>query len=135
MKKLILAGFVAGIWMNISEFVRNELLIKNVWVSGFQDLGLIFPSEPINGAIWGVWAFIFTAVLVWLITKFSVLQSTAIAWILGFVLLWLGMWNMGVLPKGLLYWAVPWSFVEVFVAAFIGNWILRRGGSKNERVA
>jgi len=126
MKRLILAVVAAGVWMNISEFIRNELLIKNIWVDGFKMLGLVFPSEPINGSIWGLWAFIFATMLVWLTTKFSVLQSTIITWLLGFALLWLGMWNMGILPSGLLFWAVPWSFIEVFVAAYIGNWILRK---------
>lgn len=119
MKRFFLAILVAGIWMNVSEFIRNELLIKHIWVNGFSRIGLPFPSEPVNGVIWGLWAFIFVAVLAWLTTKFDVLKSTIISWVLGFVLLWIAMWNMGILPAGLLYWAVPWSFGEVYVAAFI----------------
>jgi hypothetical protein len=119
MNRYLLAVFAAGVWMNLSEFIRNELLLKNTWVDGFKDIGLSFPSDPLNGAVWALWAFIFVAVLTLISTKFDVIVSTIISWSLGFVLLWVAVWNMGILPSGLLYWAVPWSFVEVYVAALI----------------
>ena len=112
--------------MNLSEFIRNELLLKDTWIDGFRDIGLSFPSEPLNGAVWALWAFIFVAILTLVSTKFDVISSTIISWSLGFVLLWVAVWNMGVLPSGLLYWAVPWSFVEVYVAAFIISRIVIR---------
>ena len=118
-KQLVLAVVGAGIWMNLNEFIRNELLLKQKWIDGFKEIGLIFPAEPINGALWGLWAMVFVAFLLWLITKFNVFTSAIIAWGLGFVLLWLALWNMGVLPNGILYWAVPWSFIEVYVAGLI----------------
>ena len=127
MKRYLLAVLAAGVWMNVSEFGRNELVIKDVWVDGFAKMGLSFPAAPVNGALWGLWVFIFAAVLAVLIAnKFGVLKSVLISWITGFVLLWLAMWNMGVMPDGLLYWAVPWSFVEVYVAALICHGILRK---------
>lgn len=126
MKNYILAVLASGIWINISEFIRNEMLIKELWISGFQEKGLAFPSSPLNGAIWGLWAFIFASILAWLCTKFDILSSTLIAWAMGFVLLWLAMWNMGVLPPKILYWAVPWSFLEVYVAALICRWIIAK---------
>lgn len=119
MKRFFLAVLAAGLWMNISEFIRNELLIKQVWISGFEEIGLSFPSAPINGAVWALWVFIFVAVLAWLTIRFNILMSTIISWVNGYVLLWIAMWNMGVLPSGLLWWAVPWSFVEVYIAAFM----------------
>lgn len=105
--------------MKVSEIIRNELLIKHLWVNGFKEIGLSFPSNPINGAIWGVWAFIFVSILAWLTTKFDALKSTVISWVMGFVLLWIAMWNMGVMPGELLFWAVPWSLIEVYIAAVI----------------
>ncbi|MDH3219774.1 MAG: hypothetical protein OEO19_09600 [Gammaproteobacteria bacterium] len=120
-KQFVLAVIAAGLWMNFSEFIRNEILLKEYWLDGFNDIGLTFPSAPVNGASWGLWAMIFAAFLTWLITRFSILQSTVISWVLGFVLLWIAMWNLGVLPEGILYWAIPWSFAEVYVAGFISR--------------
>ena len=116
MKRYLFAILAAGVWMNVSEFIRNELLIKHLWVNGFKEIGLSFPSNPINGAIWGVWAFIFVSILAWLTTKFDALKSTVISWVMGFVLLWIAMWNMGVMPGELLFWAVPWSLIEVYIS-------------------
>lgn len=125
-QKYVFAIISACIWMNVSEFVRNELILKKYWIDGFQNIGLIFPSAPINGIIWGLWALIFVICLTWLITKFSVLKSTIISWILGFTLLWIAMWNMNILPAGILYLAIPWSFIEVFLASLIIQFFLNR---------
>ncbi|MBI5451377.1 MAG: hypothetical protein HY940_08475 [Gammaproteobacteria bacterium] len=119
MKKTVLAIIAAGTWMNLSEFVRNEWLLKQVWHDGFQHLGLVFPAAPLNGIMWVVWSFIFVTVLALLTPRLGVLLSALSCWVLGFGLLWIAMWNMGTLPAGLLQWAVPWSLVEVVVAAYL----------------
>ncbi len=56
MKKTLLPILLATIWIGISEFVRNEFLLKSYWTGHYEDLGLIFPTEPINGAVWGIWS-------------------------------------------------------------------------------
>jgi hypothetical protein len=109
----------ATIWIIISEFVRNEFLLKSFWVSHYRGLGLVFPSGPVNGAIWGVWSVIFSIVIYFLMGKFSLIQTTLIAWITGFVLMWLVIGNLNVLPFGILAYSVPLSILEAFVAAWI----------------
>jgi len=39
--------------------------------------------------------------------------------VLGYVMMWVVIWNLSVLPFGILPVAVPWSFVEALGAAFI----------------
>ena len=124
MKKVVLATLAAGIWMNASEFIRNELLLKDQWVSGFDSLGLGFPGAPINGMVWGLWAFTMCAVIVVLLKQLSVLRATIVTWVLGFVLMWAAMLNLGVFPEGLLAIAIPWSFIEVYGSAFIAKKVL-----------
>ena len=123
MKKYLLAVVIAGIWMNLNEFVRNELVLKSYWVDGFSTLGLVFPGEPVNGVIWMLWAFLFVAMMLWLRRSIGEYQSVLLSWGLGYVLMWIALGNVGVLPKGLLYVAAPWSFAEVYVAALIGRYI------------
>lgn len=118
-KKTILPILLATIWISLSEFVRNEFLFKSYWVEHYQSLGLVFPSEPINGIIWGIWSLVF-AISIFIISKrFSLVQTSAIAWIVGFVLMWLVIDNMGVLPTKLLLYAIPLSLLEAFLAALI----------------
>jgi hypothetical protein len=119
LKKTILPIFLATVWISVSEFVRNELLVKSYWTEHYQSLGLVFPSEPINGAIWGVWSLFFAIAIFIIAKKFTLLQTTFLAWFVGFVLMWVVVGNMGVLPDGLLYIAVPLSLLEAFLATFI----------------
>ena len=119
MKKTILPILLATIWISISEFARNELLLKNYWTEHYQNLGLIFPSEPINGAIWGLWSFLFAIAIYIIAKKFSLLQTTFLSWFMAFVLMWVVTGNMDVLPYKILYFAIPLSLLEAFLASLI----------------
>ena len=118
-KKTILPILVATIWISISEFVRNELLLKSYWTSHYESLGLVFPSEPINGAIWGIWSLLFALAIYIIARKFNLVQTTLLSWFVGFVLMWVVVGNMGVLPFKILIYAIPLSFLEAFLATFI----------------
>lgn len=119
MKKNLLAVILATIWISISEFVRNEFLIKSYWTEHYEALGLGFPSEPINGAIWGIWSLCYAISIYFVAKKFNLWQTTWLSWFFGFVLMWLVIGNMGVLPFGILPFAIPLSFLEAFIASFI----------------
>jgi hypothetical protein len=118
-KKTILPVFLATIWISISEFVRNEFIVKSFWTNHYHQLGLIFPSEPINGAIWGIWSLLFAISIFIIAKKFTLIQTTFLSWFMAFVMMWVVIGNLGVLPFGLLLYAIPLSILESFVAAWI----------------
>ena len=119
--KPILSVLLATIWISISEFVRNQVFFKSYWIAHYQGLGLAFPSAPVNGAMWGVWSLLFAIAVYYLAQKFSLLQTTLLSWFMAFVMMWVVIGNLGVLPYGLLLFAVPLSLLEAFIAA----WIIR----------
>ena len=119
MRKKVLSILLATAWIASSEFVRNELLFKSSWVSHYAKLGLVFPSRPVNGALWGLWSVVFAVAIFLIAGKFTLIQTALIAWLVGFVLMWVAIGNLGVLPYGLLVFAVPLSLLESFVAALI----------------
>jgi len=119
LKKTVFPVFLATIWISLSEFVRNELLLKSYWIDHYAKRGLVFPSKPINGAVWGVWSLVFAVAIYVISKKFTLIQSTLLSWFVGFVLMWVVIGNLGVLPYGSLAFAVPLSLVEAFLAAFI----------------
>jgi len=122
MKSSILLIFLSAIWISLSEFVRNEFLFKSYWIDHYSSMGLVFPSEPLNGAVWGLWSILF-AVLVYLIRcRFSFYETIGVSWLAGFILMWVVTGNMGVLPIGILIFAVPLSLLETAGAV----WILSR---------
>lgn len=119
LKRTVLPVLLATIWISISEFTRNEFLLKSHWTSHYENMGLVFPSDPVNGAIWAIWS-LFFAIAIYVISKrFSLIQTTLLSWFVGFVLMWLVVGNMDVLPFSILYLAIPLSLLETFIAAYI----------------
>lgn len=118
-KKSILPIFLATIWISISEFVRNTFLLHDYWIDHYRKLGMTFPEEPVNGAVWGIWSMCFAIGIYILSQKYSLIQTTFLSWFVGFVFMWLVVGNMGVLPFGILPFAIPLSVVEAFLAALI----------------
>jgi hypothetical protein len=107
----IIAVILTGIWVNASEFFRNEVLLKRYWVDHYKSLGMTFSSETLNGIVWVVWGF--------LSGKFNLLQTTMVSWFVAFVLMWLVTWNLNVLPVAILSYAVPLSLLESFIGSYI----------------
>jgi hypothetical protein len=118
-KKTIWPIFLATAWVGVSEFARGSFLVRPYWVDHYAKLGLVFPEKPVNGAFWGVWSLLF-AVAVYIISRrFTLIQTALLAWFVGFVLMWVVIGNLGVLPSGIMPLAIPLSLLEAFVAALI----------------
>ena len=120
--KKVLALLSATVWISISEFVRNQFLLKQYWIDHYKSLGLVFPLEPVNGAVWGIWSVLFAALIFILAQKFSLIQTALISWFAAFVMMWVTIGNLMVLPYGILWFAVPLSLLEAFVA----SWIIKK---------
>jgi hypothetical protein len=118
-RKTILPVLAATIWISISEFVRNQVLLSSYWTEHYNNIGLVFPSNPINGAVWGLWSLLFAIAIFIISKKFTLLQTTFLSWFVGFVFMWVVIGNLGVLPYGILYFAVPLSLLEAFLASLI----------------
>jgi hypothetical protein len=119
MRKTVLPIFLATAWIGASEFVRNQLLFKSYWTEHYAGLGLVFPEKAVNGAVWGVWSLLFAVAVYAIAKKFTLIQTALLAWFVGFVFMWVVIGNLGVLPYGLLVFAVPLSLLEAFLASVI----------------
>lgn len=128
LKRTVLPILLASMVISIFEFVRNEFLLKSYWTGHYEGMGLVFPSEPINGAVWGIWSLVFAACIYIISRKFDLKATTFLSWVVGFVLMWLVVGNMGVLPFKILVYAVPASILEVFLASLI---IVKMGNPTN----
>ncbi len=116
----VLPVLIATIWISINEFARNEILLKSLWTGHYEKVAAIpFPSDPINGAVWGIWSLVFALVIRWISKGNSFKGTVLTSWVVGFVLMWLVVGNMGVLPYDILPYALPWSFAETLGATFI----------------
>jgi hypothetical protein len=119
MKKIIFQVGLSGIWIAVSEFVRNEMIFKHLWVQHYNELGIVFKTEPLNGFIWILWSFIVAFLIQRLNTKFSTFETLALTWVVAFLLMWFVIGNLDVLPPTLLLFAVPLSVLEIVIAWWI----------------
>jgi hypothetical protein len=117
--RVVLAAGLAGIWVGLCEFVRNQLVLVSQWQNHYKTMGLAFPSQPVNGMMWMVWSFLMAGTVFAISRRFGLWQTTFLAWVMGYVMMWAVIWNLSVLPLGILPVAVPFSFVEAFGAALI----------------
>lgn len=120
-KKALLPIVLATVWIGFSEFLRNQLLLHGIWTDHYKSLGLAFPSEPINGALWMLWSLLFAFLLYALAVKYPFWQTACIGWLAGFVMMWVVIGNLSVLPISLLLYAIPLSVLEAVVAVAIIN--------------
>lgn len=121
----ILAIVLAGLWINVSEFFRNQILLTRQWVAHYQSLGMAFPSAPINGVVWLIWGFIFAGAVYAISRRFSLMETVLLCWVFAFLMMWLVIWNLNVLPMSILVYAIPLSLLEVFLAAWICKRLVR----------
>lgn len=119
MDKRITPVAVAGLWIALSEFVRNEFLFRDRWIDHYTSLGLQFKTLPINGFLWMVWSLLLAYILTRLLRRFSFTEAVFIAWLAAFVMMWVTVFNLQVLPLVLLIFAIPLSLLEVAIAGII----------------
>ena len=120
--KNVIPILLAAVWISVSEFLRNEFIVKSYWIDHYHGLGLSFHSAPVNGAVWGVWSLLFALAIFILAKKFTTAQTTFLSWFMAFVMMWVVIGNLGVLPMGLLVYGIPLSILESFVA----TWIIKK---------
>lgn len=121
LKKTILPIFLTGIWINISETIKWELLIKFYWIEYYQNVNLVFPSDFVNIIVWMIWGFMCGITIFTFSRKFTILQTTLMSWFVAFVMMWVVVWNIGVLPTKMLLFNIPLSLFEAFIGALICN--------------
>ncbi len=117
--RAILATLAATFWIATNEFVRNQLVLVDHWTGHYAAMGLTFPGEPVNGAVWGIWSLCFAVAIFVMARRFSLIETTALAWSVGFLLMWLVVGNLGMLPFSVLPYAIPWSMLEAFGAVWV----------------
>jgi len=118
-KQVVIPILITGIWINISETIRWIFLIEPYWVEQYEKLNITFPNEKINMIVWMIWGFLFAITIFILSKKYSLFQTTIFSWFVAFVMMWVIVWNIGILPTGMLWFNVPLSLLETFIGTYI----------------
>lgn len=121
-KKAIWQILLVSLWINIFETLRWLLFAKPDIDMHFKGANLVLPNEPLNNILWLIWGIIISVMIFIISKKYSVLKTSFIVWITVYVLHWIALWNMAVLPINILWLAVPLTFINVLIGVLISKY-------------
>ena len=127
--RVILGGLLAGVVINVIEFIVNGMLLKDAWSRAMQALGK--PAEFTMGTMvaFTVWGFLFGIAAVWLYAAIrprygagpnTAMRAGVAAWVIGALLPNLASYTMGFFPNGLLVISTIVALVEIVLGTMAG---------------
>ena len=134
LSRVLLGGVLAGILINVSEFLLHNVVLKAQFEEGMKALGRPFPEGSSVITIWILWGFAAGIAAVWVYAairpRYGAGAGTAAragiaVWFLTWVLSTVALQNMGVFPIAAL--PLVWTLVECVLATVAGAWLYREG--------
>lgn len=131
--RVILGGLLAGLIINIGEFILNEMVLKAQWESAMQALNLA-PAGGSAIAVFVVGGFISGLLMVWLYAAVRPRLGTGpktavivglVVWVFGSLLALMPPLLTGMLPSKIVWTLIIWGVFEIPLAAAIGAWPYR----------
>ncbi len=142
--RVVLGGLLAGVVINLVEFVTNGVVLKADWGQAMQALG---KSPEISGtaiAIYNVWGFLAGISAVWIYAairpRYGAGVGTAgraglVTWFLAVLLANLANYPSGIFPTRLMVITGVVALFELVIAAIIGAWVYKEEAADAVRSA
>ncbi len=142
MARVLIGGVVAGLVINIGEFVLNMFVIQAEMEAAIARMNL----PPMGGQTIGTFvalAFALGIATIWLYAAIrprfgagvgTALCAGAAVWFFAYVYPSVGMIAMGMFPVGTAVLALVWGLVEVLAGAAVGAWLYQEQPGIQARV-
>jgi hypothetical protein len=137
MARVLVGGIVAGLVINIGEFLLNMFVLRTEMEALVARLNV----PPIGGqqiSIFTVLVFILGIGMIWLYAairpRFGAGVSTALCagatvWFFAYLYPTVSSIVMGIFPAGMATIALAWGLVEVLAGAALGAWLYQEQGA------
>jgi hypothetical protein len=138
LQRVVLGGLLAGVVLNVFEFVLNEPILGDQWATAMESLNRVAPSGAGTMIAYVFWNFLLGIALVWFYAavrprygpgpKTAVITGLAVwfvVWFLGFG----GTLLAGMFPSNLVVIILIWELFEVPIATLAGAWLYQEGGA------
>ena len=118
-------------WINAAEVFRYFVMVRPALQAAFPHMPGVGQMNLGIFAIWGIWdtILVFAATgSVWLfLDRFGggvrqAITAGILFWMSIFVILWLGVYNMGLATLSILAVALPGALIEQVIASLVVNW-------------
>jgi hypothetical protein len=130
--RVIVGGIVAGIIINVFEYVTNGRVLAADWAAAMQSLGRQLPAG--STVVFTVWGFLVGISAIWLYaaarTRFGAGPGTAVLtgfayWVIGYLFPNVVNWALAIFPSRLLAITTIVGLVEIIVASLAGAFIYK----------
>ena len=141
--RVILGGLLAGVVINIVEFITNGVVLNSAWAQVVQSLGKP-PLTVSSIVLFNVWGFLMGIASVWLYAairpRYGVGPATAIragvaAWVMSVFLVTVTNYAIGFVPVRLLVITSLVELIEIPVATVVGAWLYKEEQSQTPAVS
>lgn len=132
--RVILGGLLAGIVINLFEFVTNGVVFKDDIAAAMAALNKTVDTSGGTMTIYVCWGFLIGIVAVWLYAAIrprfgagivTAVKAGLIMWILVAVQSTISFAPMGLFPRRLMAIGLVISLVELVVATVLGAWLYK----------
>ena len=132
--RVLLGGIVAGIIIDVVEFVLHGVVLGQEWRQAMEALGRPLQETVGNMVFYVLLGFAYGVLAVWLYAavrpRYGAGPNTAVragfgVWLLGYLLPTLGWAPMGLFPGQLLRIALLAGLAEILVATLAGAWFYK----------
>lgn len=136
MSRVILGGLVAGVIINIVEWVMNGVILQPQWTEAAKALGRSGEISAKQIAAFNVWGFTAGLMTIWLYAairpRYGAGPKTAMCagsavWMLAFAMSNAMMVFLHLFPLGLMLTATAVELVEVLIASVAGAYFYKEG--------
>ena len=134
--RVILGGLVAGVLINISEYVLNTIVLKADMDAAMKAIGKTVPMSGGTIAGWVFRGFAMGIASVWLYAAIrprygagaaTAARAAVFVWLLSCVVCNVIIVNMNLLPLNFVL--VGWELVQGILATMLGAWLYRENGA------
>ena len=141
MSPFVLALIANLVWINASEIFRYFVFVMPMMREAFPLIPNIAPMNLPVFLIWGLWDTILVlaaTLLPFMAMKTygsSLLQAIiygTFVWMIVFVILWLGLYNMNLATLNILAVALPLAWLEMVIASIIVWWFTSKDEENTE---
>ncbi len=132
--RIIGGGFLAGVVINVIEFVVNGMILGKMWEQAMQALGKT-PTFSLGAIVlFNVIGFLLGIGAVWLYAAIrprygagpvTAIRSGLAVWFLAYLLPNVSFYSMHLFPGRLLAIGVAVGIIEVVLATLLGAWIYK----------
>jgi hypothetical protein len=130
--RVILGGILAGVLINISEYLRYDVVMRGEFEAGLRALGKGLPQGSVVTAVWTLWGFALGIAAVWLYAairpRYGAGAATAVragiaVWFFTSLLAIIALRAMGLFDISFV--GLAWTLVECVAATVAGAWLYR----------